>query len=149
MVAHSHECTENRYIIHFKMMNSVGCEFYLNFENQRFFLKIGFSSQQSLNLLPFDAFLPFLRSSGSAWPRTWWVISRLSGLAGRAPATATSRHWTDPAFLTLQCAHLIPMLHGLWSQRHPAIPTDGAAKNLVFLRGEVNWEMLLTDRIKK
>lgn len=36
MVAHSHECTENRYIIPFKRMNSVGCEFCLNFENQRF-----------------------------------------------------------------------------------------------------------------
>ena len=137
MVAHSHECTENHYIIHFKRMNSVGCEFYLNFENQRFFKRWdSVAKRKSLNLPPLDAFPPFLRSSGSAWPRTWWVISRLSGLAGRAPATATSRHWTDPAFLTLQCAHLIPMLHGLWSQRHPAIPTDGAAKNLVLV-GEV------------
>lgn len=105
-----------------------------------------FSSwKKSLNFPPSDAIPPFLRSLESAWPRTWWVISRLSGLAGKAPATATSRHWTDPAFLTLQCAHLTPMLHGLWPQRHPAIPTDGAAKNLVLVGGKTGKCCSLTE----
>ncbi|XP_023580960.1 tetraspanin-5 isoform X4 [Trichechus manatus latirostris] len=72
---------------------------------------------------------------GYAWPRIWLVILKLSGLAGRAPATAVQDTGQTQAFLTLSCAELMSKLRGPQSQRHPSTPPDGAIKTL-FLGGE-------------